>query len=320
VLHHQGDVAVTSYVTDQSVRYGTQAASYRFLAVDIWIKHGAAWKLIGSETIPLHIDPPAQGLPAEQLNEYTGNYSAGPGSSVAITREDDKILVASNGGKPSALNAEIRDVFFRPGVPAGYAPPRIIFHRDANGLVSGYDNGGLRYARSPSPASTGAVSPPPPMGPLKLRDFVVSRSGDVAVAVFFHDRDSNYYGQILHQTYRSMETWLKQGSAWKMISSQGRAIQSDPPAITLSSGELDAYVGTYTIGDHLTVKIARRADGLTASSNGAASVPLRAEATDLFFTPGSPRTTVLFTRDANSHISGYISRRDERDLVLTKRG
>src|ERR1700733_3163012 len=103
--------------------------------------------------------------------------------------------------------------------------------------------GGLRYAKCEPSASPVAAAQSPPPGPLKLRDFVVSRSGDVAVAAFFHDRDTVYYGQTLHQTYRSMETWLHQGSAWKMVSSQGRAVQSDPPAIEPASDQLSDYIG-----------------------------------------------------------------------------
>jgi len=321
ILHHSGDVAVSSFVDDQVVHYPGQILDYQFLSVETWIKRGAVWKLIGSGTIPLHQDPPAATLPASVLNDYAGTYSAGPGSAVTISQDGSTILSSSNGGKAAPLTAEFRDVFFRPGLPQGYARPRIIFQRDASGQVTGYLNGGVVLTKTPSAppqSSPGPASSPPPPGPLVLRDFVVRHSGDIAVASFLHDRDTPYYGQDLHQTYRSIETWIKRGTAWKMITSQGRQMQPDPAAVTLSADALNDYVGSYAVGRSLSVTISRDGNALASSTNGAKPVALDAEARDVFFTPGSPRTSIIFQRDANGHVTGYLSRREERDLVFTK--
>jgi hypothetical protein len=335
VVHHQGHVAVSSFVADQRVGYDGQPLEYKFLTVGTWIEHGTAWKLMGSETIPLHQDPTAVKLPPDTLAGYAGTYSAGPGSSVVISVDQDAILLSTNGAKGSALKAEFRDIFFKPGLPSGYAPPRIIFQRDASGAISGYVNNGMRYSRSAGVAATPAPSTPtapsttaapstaaaptaPPLGPLKLRDFVVEHYADVAVAAFFHDRDTPYYGQVLHQTYRSMEAWHRQGAAWKMIASQGRALQQNPPAVTLPPNQLTEYLGNYAVGKSLAVTIVQDGDTLAMSTNKGKPIALRATVRDVFFTPGSPRTTVIFQRNATGRVEGYVSRCDERDLKFAK--
>jgi len=319
VLHHSGDVAVSSYTADEVVRYGEQTLKYKLLSVETWIKRGVVWKLIGSQAIPLHQDPPIASLPSDLQSDYVGIYSAGPGSAVSISREGGALTSSTNGAKPVPLQAEFHDILFSPGLPPGYARPRNIFQRNANGQVTGYVRGGIVYSKSRSDVAQGGVLPlsTPPWGPLKLRDFVVHHSGNVAVATFFHDRDTPFYGQVLHQIYRSMETWIKRGVEWKMMASQGRQMLQNPSVANLSTKELDDYVGTYAAGSR-RVTISRLGGELALSANGAQTVRLAPEVRDLFFTPNFPDTTVAFQRDASGRITGYVSRRDERDLVFTK--
>jgi len=320
VLHHSRDVAISSYTEDEVVRYGEQALDYKFLSVDTWVRRGAAWKMIGSETIPLHQDPSVAALPSNVLGDYVGLYSAGPGSVVTISQDGSALVSSSNGSMAAPLQAEFRDVFFTPGLPAGYARPRSIFQRDANGQLTGYVRSGIVYTKIGTTAPpAGSVAPAtPPLGPLRLRDFVVRHRGDVAVATFLHDRDTPFYGQMVHQTYRSIETWIKRGVAWKMIASQGRQLLPDPPVASLAPKELEDYVGIYDAGSDRTVTIFRRGDELAASASGEPSVRLAAEVRDVFFTPGSPRTSIAFQRDASGHVRGYVWRRDERDLTFSK--
>jgi hypothetical protein len=316
VLHHDGEVAVSSFFVHQQIRYDGQPLDYKFLTIESWVRRGTSWKLIASETIPLHQDPAPVTLPAAVLAGYTGTYSAGLGSSVVVSVDNDAILLATNGAKASPLKAEFRDIFFKPGLPPGYAAPRIIFQRDSNGLISGYVNAGLVYRKTEGAAAPGSSAPP--LGPLRLRDFVVNHSGNVAVAAFFHDRDTPYYGQVLQQSYRSMETWVRRGTNWKMISSQGRAVQQDLPAITLPSHDLRDYLGRYAVGRNLAVSIAENGDALAMTTNDGEPVALRAAVRDVFFTPGSPRTSIIFQRDSQGRVQGYISRREERDLRFSK--
>jgi len=295
VLHSAGDVAISSFVTDQVTHYGDQTLNERYLAVETWIKRDVQWKLLGSETTLLHQDPPALTLPADAWNDYVGMYSAGASSLVTITHEGNMLGVIVNRTKSPLLAAEVRDVFFTPNTPPGYERQRLIFQRDASGQITGYVSRGLVYTRSTAATRAGAASTPAP-GPLVLRDFIVHHTDDVAVAIFFHDRDTPAYGQMMHQTYRSMETWIKRGTEWKLIASQGCQLMPDPPATTLSAAALDEYAGSYGVGSALTVRITRVGDALSASMNGEKPIPLYAIARDVFFTLGAPRIRLISTR------------------------
>ena len=317
VLHSADNVAVTSFVSEQVSHYAETTLTEKYLSVETWIKRGAQWKLLESETTLLHQDPPALTLPADAWNDYLGNYSAGPGSTVTIARDGDLLGVNVNGTKAPSLAAEVRDVFFAPNQPSGYDRQRVVFQRNAAGQITGYVSKGLVYTKNAAGTQGGATSAPQP-GPLVLRDFVVQHTDNVAVAIFFHDRDTAAYGQTLHQTFRSAETWIKRGTEWKMIASQGQQLMPDPPTATLSAAELDSYAGTYAAGPGYTVRIARAGSALTASMNGEKFVPLNATVRDVFFTPGAPRVRLIFQRDAKGRITGYLRRRDERDLLFHK--
>jgi hypothetical protein len=211
VVHHTATVAVSSF------SLATKAG--RFVSVEIWSGKGGTWSLVAGQTIPLHHDPAIVVMSADTLNSYAGTYSAGPGSTVVISATADGLTSTPAGGKPRVLMPEAQDLFFVPGLPAGYLRQPSYFLRDSAGAVTGYRSNGIVFERTE--ASRIAAGPAPEPGPLKLRDFKLQQVGDVAVATFFHDRDTNYYGQTLHQTFQSMEAWIKEGSTWKMISSQG---------------------------------------------------------------------------------------------------
>jgi hypothetical protein len=154
---------------------------------------------------------------------------------------------------------------------------------------------------------------------ITVTQWVLRRFGNVAIAGFVDDQIIiHFHGQVLNYKYRSTETWIERGATWKMVASQTLALQQDPPAMALPSRELNDYVGTYAVAPDFTVTISRRGDTLVSSTNGGKAVPLAAEVRDVLFTPGVPRSRKIFRRDANGDVTGYVSRREGRDLVLTK--
>jgi hypothetical protein len=327
MMHDLGDAAVTSYVESQVLHLDGQTPRYQSLFVDVWVNRHNAWTLVSSHRIALHQDPPALPVEASALDEYAGEYAAASGVSATITRADTALVLASNGGKPAPLLAEACDVFFRPGRPAGYPRPRIVFQRDAGGRITGYVSrspglGNVVFTKSESRTQPDASSVPPATispGPLTLREFIVHQFGDVAVATFLHDRETKIGSQVAHATYRSSETWIKRGSEWKMISSQGCEIQSDPPSVALAPDVLDGEVGTYRSGPQFSVAIRRDGTRLIASMNGGAVVfPLVAQARDVFFTPGSPLESFIFQRGTDGKVTGCVERYAECDFAFRK--
>jgi ketosteroid isomerase-like protein len=165
--------------------------------------------------------------------------------------------------------------------------------------------------------------PSPPHKPtdrsIKTTEFKLTQQRpDLATATFVDVLTQDFHGQTLVYRYRSTETWAKQADGWKMIASQTMYVPQDPKAVSLPAADLDAYAGTYEVDPSYKVVIKREGDGLTASSNGGAPVALKAEARDVLFVAGAPTNRRIFQRDAAGHVTGYLSRRDGTDIVLTK--
>jgi ketosteroid isomerase-like protein len=166
-----------------------------------------------------------------------------------------------------------------------------------------------------------AVTGPRPSGVsqrLVQTDWHLQRYGPVAVTAFTDVSTLHFHGQIVRSKFRSTEVWIEKHDGWKMISSQTTALQDDPPAISLPAATLAEYVGTYTAGPGYAIRIAQTGNTLTASTNGAAPVALRAEVKDVFFTPGQPRVRRIFQRDARGTVIGFVSRREGHDITLKR--
>jgi len=162
---------------------------------------------------------------------------------------------------------------------------------------------------------------PPPKGvqeKIVVTEWVVRRFGAVAVTAFVDDQTEDFHGQTLHFKYRSTEAWRLDHGHWRMIASQTLALQQDPPAAKLEAALLDQYVGTYKVGADLVYTISRQGDHLTGAVNGGPPVMLEAELPDVLFTPGRPRIRRIFKRDDSGRVTGYVSRREGRDVMFTK--
>jgi ketosteroid isomerase-like protein len=155
---------------------------------------------------------------------------------------------------------------------------------------------------------------------LTQTDFAVQLYGPVAVTSFTDVLRGDMHGQCLHAKYRSTEVWLKEGSDWRMISSQTIALQDDPPAVPLPAKLLDEYVGTYRGGPDFTCTISRSGDELSASLAGSRPVVIKAELRDVFFTPGQPRLRRIFQRDSSGRITGFVSRHEGHDFLFRRVG
>ncbi|WP_458789087.1 nuclear transport factor 2 family protein [Dyella jiangningensis] len=129
-----GNVAVTSFTDNATVKVGEQTMMPRFRSTEVWLNEGDAWRMISSQTVALSDDPPSHALNAIEMDQYVGTYEAAPGLSVAITRQGNQLFSATNGAKPTPLLAEVRDVLFTPGQPRA----RRVFERDDHGKVTGF--------------------------------------------------------------------------------------------------------------------------------------------------------------------------------------
>lgn len=155
---------------------------------------------------------------------------------------------------------------------------------------------------------------------IEVTQWSLTPHGSTAVAKFVDVLTQKIGGQTVQYSFLSTEVWQKEKGQWLMISSQTLALLQDPPAVVLPASVLDEYVGEYKMADGFLYRIAREGDHLTGSMNGGAPAELRAEMTDMLFTPGQPRIRRLFQRDQAGKITGFVSRREGRDMLLTRQG
>ena len=129
-----GQTATATFVDVLTQHFHGQTLVYRFRSTETWARRPEGWKMIASQTMNVQRDPPAVQLSAEDLNAYVGVYQADPDYKVTIARSADGLTASTNGSPPMAIQAELRDVFFLPGIPN----MRRIFQRDGGGQIAGY--------------------------------------------------------------------------------------------------------------------------------------------------------------------------------------
>ncbi len=132
VVH--GDVAVASFIDDQTKDLHGQIFHAQYRSVETWLHQADTWRIIASQTIALQTDPAAVTLPPAVLDQYVGTYQATPALTAVFARTGADLTLATNGAAPVVQRAELRDVVFTSGNPR----TRRIFTRDAHGNITGF--------------------------------------------------------------------------------------------------------------------------------------------------------------------------------------
>ena len=173
-------------------------------------------------------------------------------------------------------------------------------------------------------ADLASITPGPANGvstTMKVSDWNCEVHGDVAVTSFIDNQErTDAKGQVMHARFRSVETWLNQGGGWRMIGSETVALVDDPAPIAIAPASLDEYAGTYQAPSGQRFAFARIGQDLTASVDGQEAVVQKAEARDIFFTPGGARAIKIFQRDTSGRISGFVYHRAGRDILFARLG
>lgn len=182
--------------------------------------------------------------------------------------------------------------------------PKVIFFNETGDRATRADMAGA------TPPAAGA-----PIHAITTTDWDCQIYGDVAVTSFIDVLDQGKPGEM---KFRSVETWRKEGSAWKMIGSETLTLQQDPDPAVLDGKTLDLYVGSYEAGAGMKFIFAHKGDDLVASLNGGAETVQKAQARDIFFTPGHGATPKVFQRGADGKITGFIYLRGKNSLVFRR--
>jgi len=81
-----------------------------------------------------------------------------------------------------------------------------------------------------------------------------------------------------------------------------------PPA------KLAEYAGRYELTPEIHYTLRVDGDRLLGLREGGKEVELKAEAADIFFVPGSPRSRKVFYRDSFGRVTGFGDRREGHDI------
>jgi hypothetical protein len=182
--------------------------------------------------------------------------------------------------------------------------PEVIFFNETGDKATRADMAGA------TPPSAGS-----PIRPITTTDWDCKAYGDVAVTSFI---DVLEQGSPSEMRFRSVETWMKRGGAWKMIGSETLTLQQDPLPVVLDGKDLEEYVGSYEAGANMKFTFARKAGEPVASLNDGAETAQKAQLRDIFFTPGHGATPKVFQRGADGKITGFIYLRGKNGIVFQR--
>ena len=151
-------------------------------------------------------------------------------------------------------------------------------------------------------------------GHIKVTDYKLQRHGDAAVATYIADESLDYHGQLIRTKFRTTDTWRSTPAGWKLITSMTLAVLDDPPAIPMPAAKLAQYAGRYALTPDIHYSIRVDGNRLLGLRDGGKEVELEAEAADLFFVAGSPRSRKVFYRNASGRVTGFGDRREGHDI------
>jgi len=189
---------------------------------------------------------------------------------------------------------------------AALADPRLIFFNENGDRATRDDLASI----TPGPSNSVTTR-------MSVTDWDCQVHGDVAVTSFIDNAArTDAKGKTVIFRYRSVETWLHQSQDWTMIGSETVALADDPAAVPVAT--VDDYVGTYRADSGLTFTFARQGSELAATTGGQPLTVQKAEAPDIFFTPGAARTIKIFRRDAKGRVTGFVYHRTGQDIVFSR--
>lgn len=164
-----------------------------------------------------------------------------------------------------------------------------------------------------------------PLGPglvgnLAIDDFQVALHGDVAVVTHEDKEYLDYHGQTIRSRFRNLDTWLHEPTGWRQIGSQTLAVLQDPPAVHVDHAAVCGFTGRYALTADIVATLACAGDTLVMKRDGKPDRTFLPETRDVFFEPGAPRTRRIFQYDARGHVTGFVDRREARDVAWKRIG
>ena len=131
-VHLDGDTALVVHKDDEFEDFHGHSLKASYLMSETWLRRKGEWRLALVHVYVVATDPPEISPPLSKMDDYVGQYSAGPDLTWIIRREGNHLFGGSDGRTP--LSVESQDVLFVPRRPR----ERRIFQRLPDGRVSGF--------------------------------------------------------------------------------------------------------------------------------------------------------------------------------------
>ena len=145
-----GDMAVLSYDTPESLKLYGQTLHTLFRATDVYRRVDGQWLLFAKQIQVIPAELAAIRVDAASYDDYLGRYELGADAALVVTREDDRLYSQRDTRPKDELLPIGADRFVRKGHPRGER----FFRRNASGkvdaLVDRRDNEDLIWRRMPA--------------------------------------------------------------------------------------------------------------------------------------------------------------------------
>jgi hypothetical protein len=151
-------------------------------------------------------------------------------------------------------------------------------------------------------------------GMIKVINPVFSFHDNIAVIHYVADEHETAYGQQLHTTYGTEDTWYKTGDNWIMLSMLSFEIPALPPVIKVDTQTLAQYTGTYMLNENNIAVVSLKNDTLYIQKGKAMPQALLPETNNVFFRKSDTRGRRLFVKTPNGQML-MLARRNGQDLV-----
>jgi ketosteroid isomerase-like protein len=127
-----GDTAIVTAINNIGVQIGNQERKGKVRFTDTYVRRQGNWQLLASHSSRMPLERQAAKVDPKIYDAYVGEYELGPGLSVTVTREGDRLMTQTSGQpEKGEVFPESETTFFYRGSNAS-----VIFHKDTTGKVT----------------------------------------------------------------------------------------------------------------------------------------------------------------------------------------
>jgi hypothetical protein len=156
-------------------------------------------------------------------------------------------------------------------------------------------------------------------GSIELRDAHAQQYGNTAILQVEEYERETVFGQHFVVRYRSLLTFVRQSSEWKLAGYEDVTVPNSPPRLDVAPLDLADYTGTYRYAPNRAWTVSNKNGVLTyvTKPDGPINV-LDPIAKDVFMGSDDERNLLIFRRDEHGKVNALIERRKFNDLRLTR--